>query len=111
MVVLRSVERLLSRPTKRSTTIPKPGDLFSDRKNSSGFLWSDPRKSAPMLDAMRAALQTKQTANPIVAGSEPKRESHPVFDPADRRRQIGDVAEVTEDDVRTALETAARAQH
>ncbi|HEY8697502.1 MAG TPA: bifunctional proline dehydrogenase/L-glutamate gamma-semialdehyde dehydrogenase PutA [Rhizomicrobium sp.] len=105
------VEQLASKPRRRSATIPKPGDLFSDRKNSSGFLWSDPQKSAPMLDAMRAALRARQTANPIVAGSEPKRESHPVFDPADRTRQIGDVAEVTEDDVRNALETAARAQH
>ena len=37
-----------------------------DRKNSSGFVWSDPAISEPMIAAMQTALATPQTAGPIV---------------------------------------------
>jgi RHH-type proline utilization regulon transcriptional repressor/proline dehydrogenase/delta 1-pyrroline-5-carboxylate dehydrogenase len=64
-----------------------------------------------MIAAMRKALETRQTAGPIVSGSEVKAESHPVFDPSDRTRAIGEVSEVTEADVGRALDAAMHAQH
>jgi RHH-type proline utilization regulon transcriptional repressor/proline dehydrogenase/delta 1-pyrroline-5-carboxylate dehydrogenase len=46
-----------------------------------------------------------------VSGKETGKEFHDVFDPADRTRLIGKVAEVSEADVSGALDAATRAQH
>ena len=95
----------------RNPRIPLPADLLPGRKNSAGFVWADPAKSEPMIAAMRKALEASQTAGPIVSGGEIKDASHPVFDPSDRTRAIGEVSEVTEADVGKALDAATRAQH
>ncbi|MBV9571263.1 MAG: bifunctional proline dehydrogenase/L-glutamate gamma-semialdehyde dehydrogenase PutA [Alphaproteobacteria bacterium] len=110
-IIADPVERLLTKHPLRNPSIPKPVELLPDRKNSSGFLWSDPAIAAPIEEAMHAALRNPQTAGPIVSGKEPTHLKHPVFDPSDRRRQIGEVSEVTDDDVKAALEAACGAQH
>ncbi|MFL6690157.1 MAG: bifunctional proline dehydrogenase/L-glutamate gamma-semialdehyde dehydrogenase PutA [Alphaproteobacteria bacterium] len=110
-IIADPVERLTSKRPYRNSNIPKPVDLLPDRKNSSGFLWSDPAIELPMRDAMLASIQEKQTAGPIISGKEPPHPKHPVFDPSDRTRKIGEVSEVTDDDVKAALEAACRVQH
>ena len=110
-IIADPVARASQNRPKRNPRIAKPEALFPNRKNSSGFLWSDPIKAEPMMAAMRASLEKPQTANPIVKGAVAARPSHPVFDPADRKRKIGEVADVTDEDVSTALDAAARAQH
>ncbi len=95
----------------RNPRIPLPADMLPGRRNSSGFVWADPASSEPMLAVMRTALQTLPTAGPIVSGNERGREFHDVFDPSDRTRLIGKVAEVSEADVSKALDAATRAQH
>ncbi len=109
-IIADPVERLLTKHRYRNPNIPEPIDLLPDRKNSVGFLWSNPAVAATALDAMRASLQRPQTAGPIISGKEPANPKHPVFDPSDRTRKIGEVSEVTDDDVKAALEAACRAQ-
>jgi RHH-type proline utilization regulon transcriptional repressor/proline dehydrogenase/delta 1-pyrroline-5-carboxylate dehydrogenase len=94
----------------RNPRIPLPADMLPGRKNSAGFVWADPAKSEPMIAAMKKSLETLPTAGPIVSGKETGREFHDVFDPSDRTRLIGKVAEVSEADVTNALEAACRAQ-
>ncbi|HSC18990.1 MAG TPA: bifunctional proline dehydrogenase/L-glutamate gamma-semialdehyde dehydrogenase PutA [Rhizomicrobium sp.] len=110
-IIADPVERLASKHPRRNPNIPKPVDLLPDRKNSSGFLWSNPAVAFPMVDAMRASLQRPQTAGPIICGKEPANPRHPVFDPSDRTRKIGEVSEINDDDVKAAMEAACRAQH
>jgi RHH-type proline utilization regulon transcriptional repressor/proline dehydrogenase/delta 1-pyrroline-5-carboxylate dehydrogenase len=110
-IIADPVNQLAGEVTLRNPRIPLPADMLPGRTNSSGFVWSDPAKSEPMLAAIRAALEKTPTAGPIVSGKETGRDSHPVFDPSDRTRRIGEVAEVSEADVSNALEAAARAQH
>ena len=95
----------------RNPRIPLPADLLPGRKNSAGFVWADPAKSEPMLTAMKKSLETLPTAGPIVSGKETGRDFHDVFDPSDRTRLIGKVAEVSEADVVGALDAAYRAQY
>ncbi len=95
----------------RNPRIPLPADLLPGRKNSAGFVWADPAKSEPMLAAMHESLKTLPTAGPIVSGKETGKDFHDVFDPSDRTRLIGKVAEVSEADVSSALDAATRAQH
>jgi RHH-type proline utilization regulon transcriptional repressor/proline dehydrogenase/delta 1-pyrroline-5-carboxylate dehydrogenase len=110
-IIADPVERLIARHPHRNSNIPKPVDLLPDRKNSSGFLWSDPAVATPIRETMLAGLRAPLTAGPIVSGKEPAHPKHPVFDPSDRTRQIGEVSEVTEDDVKAALDAACRVQH
>ncbi|HVZ90831.1 MAG TPA: bifunctional proline dehydrogenase/L-glutamate gamma-semialdehyde dehydrogenase PutA [Rhizomicrobium sp.] len=94
----------------RNPRIPLPAEMLPNRRNSSGFVWADPARSEPALAAMRAALETAPKAGPIVAGRETGRDYHDVFDPSDRTRRIGQVADVTDADVSAALDAATRAQ-
>jgi len=110
-IIADPVEQLASRHPHRSVSIPKPIDLLPDRKNSSGFLWSDPALAMPAREAMLVSLREPQSANPIICGKETGGGTHPVFDPSDRTRQIGEVAEVSDDDVRKALDACVRVHH
>jgi RHH-type proline utilization regulon transcriptional repressor/proline dehydrogenase/delta 1-pyrroline-5-carboxylate dehydrogenase len=105
------VNRLMAVDPKRNPHIAKPQDIFPGRRNSSGFVLSDPVMASRIVSAMQRALEgAPLTAHPIVAGAERIRPTKPVRDPADRRREIGSASEATEDDIRAALDSAAGAQ-
>ncbi len=110
-IIADPVSQLSKEASLRNPKIPLPADILPGRENSAGFVWADPAKSAPMIEAMWASLKTPQTAGPIVSGVETRAERHPVYDPSDRTRQIGEVGEVTEADVSKALDAASRVQH
>jgi RHH-type proline utilization regulon transcriptional repressor/proline dehydrogenase/delta 1-pyrroline-5-carboxylate dehydrogenase len=110
-IIANPAKRLEAAQPRRNPRIVKPQDLFPGRRNSSGLLLSDPATSKNLLSAMRWALGSHpQTAHPIVNGAEHVRTLKPVFDPADRRRQIGEVSEAADEDIRVALDLAADAQ-
>jgi RHH-type proline utilization regulon transcriptional repressor/proline dehydrogenase/delta 1-pyrroline-5-carboxylate dehydrogenase len=105
------VNRLMSVEPKRNPHIEKPQDIFPGRRNSSGFVLSDPVMASRIVSAMQRALEgAPLTAHPIVAGAERIRPTKPARDPGDRRREIGTASEATEDDIRAALDSAAGAQ-
>jgi RHH-type transcriptional regulator, proline utilization regulon repressor / proline dehydrogenase / delta 1-pyrroline-5-carboxylate dehydrogenase len=110
-IIADPVEQLSKEPSLRNPRIPLPADMLPGRRNSSGFVWADPAISAPTVAAMQAALEKPQVAGPLVSGRETTDNSHPVFDPSDRTRKIGDVAEVSEADVAKALDAATRVQY
>ncbi|HEY4266051.1 MAG TPA: bifunctional proline dehydrogenase/L-glutamate gamma-semialdehyde dehydrogenase PutA [Micropepsaceae bacterium] len=105
------VERLIATAPKRNPRIAKPADIYPGRMNSHGFVLSDPAESSRIISGMRRAIDMgPHTANPILDGVEHIRSAKPVRDPADRGREIGLVSEAADEDVRTALESAATAQ-
>jgi RHH-type proline utilization regulon transcriptional repressor/proline dehydrogenase/delta 1-pyrroline-5-carboxylate dehydrogenase len=110
-IIADPVEQLSKEPSLRNPRIPLPADMLPGRRNSSGFVWADPAVSGPTIAAMHDALVKPQVAGPIVSGREITDNSHPVFDPSDRTRKIGDVAEVSEADVAKALDAASRVQY
>lgn len=105
------VKRLESVTPKRNPRIVKPADIFPGRQNSSGFVLADPATGSRIVSAMHRALEhSPAAALPIIAGEERIRLAKSVFDPSDRRREIGMACEAAEEDVRAALEIAAAAQ-
>jgi RHH-type proline utilization regulon transcriptional repressor/proline dehydrogenase/delta 1-pyrroline-5-carboxylate dehydrogenase len=52
------VKRLASVEPKRNPRIPKPDDIFARRRNSRGFVLSDPVASSRVLSAMRRAARS-----------------------------------------------------
>jgi RHH-type transcriptional regulator, proline utilization regulon repressor / proline dehydrogenase / delta 1-pyrroline-5-carboxylate dehydrogenase len=104
------VAQLAAETPLRNPRIPLPKAILPDRKNSSGFLWSDTRSAVPMLAAMQDSLETPAAAAPIVGGEWRAGESRPVFDPADRKRLVGRVTLAGAAEAKEALDHAYRAQ-
>ena len=109
-IIADPVEELAAAMPRRNPTIAKPEDILPDRKNSDGFLWSDPEVTGPILAAMEESLQTPQTAAPLICGLPRKGDAMAVRDPADHRRVVGEVVEATPADALDALGEAHRAQ-
>ncbi len=110
MLVADPIAQLAKETPRRNPNIPLPPQLFPDRRNSSGFLWSEPRVSAPVIAAIHDALREPAVAMPVVAGA--KREGKPVslLDPANRKRLVGYATEAAAADALAALGQAHRAQ-
>jgi len=109
-IIADPVDQLLAHMPRRSAHIPKPENLFPDRKNSRGFTWSDPAVSAPVVADITAFLTSPQRAVPIVGGAERSGAGKPVSDPSDLTRQVGEVIEARAEDAAESLERAYAAQ-
>jgi RHH-type transcriptional regulator, proline utilization regulon repressor / proline dehydrogenase / delta 1-pyrroline-5-carboxylate dehydrogenase len=95
---------------KPHPNIPLPRDLYRpERANSAGIDLTDRDALTELRDGLAAALAKPAHASPIVGGREMAGGGEPVFDPADRRRQTGDVASAEPAQVEAALTAAARA--
>jgi RHH-type proline utilization regulon transcriptional repressor/proline dehydrogenase/delta 1-pyrroline-5-carboxylate dehydrogenase len=102
-IIADPIEQLAAQHPRRSAIIHRPVDLLPGRKNSSGFLWSDPVISRPMIAEMEESLRGTQRAAPIVGGEEREGAYAPVRDPSDRRRTVGEVIEANAIDATDAL--------
>jgi RHH-type transcriptional regulator, proline utilization regulon repressor / proline dehydrogenase / delta 1-pyrroline-5-carboxylate dehydrogenase len=109
-IIADPVQHLAQISPKRNPHIPKPENLFPDRKNSRGFLWSDPQISAPVLREVESALALPQQAGPVIGGEMRRRNALDVRDPSDRRRKVGEVVEANAGDAGDALGLAHGAQ-
>ena len=109
-IVADPVEQLAAAKPRRNPRIATPHDMLPDRKNSRGFLWSDPEVSAPMIARMEKALEKPQRAAPLIGGRAASGSVRVVRDPADRRRVVGEVIEAGEKEARDALGLAHTAQ-
>ncbi|MBI3677713.1 MAG: bifunctional proline dehydrogenase/L-glutamate gamma-semialdehyde dehydrogenase PutA [Proteobacteria bacterium] len=109
-IIADPVEQLATKQPRRSPSIPRPIDLLPGRKNSSGFHWSNPYVTDPLIAQMDAALKSTQRAAPLIGGSARSGQSMPVHDPADRRRIVGQAIEATAQDATEALGLASGAQ-
>jgi len=109
-IVADPVEQLAVRYPRRNPLIPLPADILPDRENSSGFLWSNPVVTDPILAEMHASLGAPQRAVPVVGGEERKGTVAPVRDPSDRNRVVGEVIEVSATDATGALAKAYAAR-
>jgi RHH-type transcriptional regulator, proline utilization regulon repressor / proline dehydrogenase / delta 1-pyrroline-5-carboxylate dehydrogenase len=91
-IIADPVARLARRPAQRHPRIPLPADIYGpERRNSKGLDLADPEVLAALREELGAAAQRPWRAAPSVGGVEAAGEGEAVFDPADRRRQIGTV--------------------
>jgi len=108
-IVADPIARLAALPRKPHPKIPLPRDLFQpERCNSQGLDLADPRAMADLRKGLAEALRLPARAAPIVGGTELAGTKISVFDPSDRRRQIGTVVAAGPEAVEQAL---ARAVH
>ncbi len=105
-IVADPVEQLAAATPKRNPRIPLPADILSDRKNSSGFLWSNPVVTDPIIAEMEVSLKTPQRAAPLIGGEARSGTAMPVRDPSDRSRIVGEVIAASTSD---ATDTLAKA--
>jgi len=109
-IVADPIARLAALPVKPHPKIPLPRDLYRpERVNSRGIDLADPRALGELHAGLAAAMQEAWHAAPIVGGVEADAAGAAVFDPSDRRRQIGLVTNATPAAVEAALARAAGA--
>ncbi len=102
------VQRLAHKPHPR---IPLPEALFgSDRRNSAGIDLTDLNRLVPLAEAMARAAGEAHLAAPMIGGAARSGKARPLFDPSDRRRQVGEVIKADAAAVDQALARALRAQ-
>src|ERR1700722_8715057 len=86
-----------------------PAALYPDRRNSHGIDLGNP----PEIDMLREELsrrQPKPLAGPIIAGILLPGSTHPVYNPADRRDQVGGTRDATPGEIASAFDAGAAAQ-
>jgi RHH-type proline utilization regulon transcriptional repressor/proline dehydrogenase/delta 1-pyrroline-5-carboxylate dehydrogenase len=109
-IIADPIARMRRLPKKPHPRIPLPRDIYlPERLNASGIDLSDPAVLAPLAEAMARAGMGSWHAGPIVGGVAAAGAGRAVFDPADRRRQIGQVRDASEAEVGEALDRAQRA--
>jgi RHH-type proline utilization regulon transcriptional repressor/proline dehydrogenase/delta 1-pyrroline-5-carboxylate dehydrogenase len=99
----------LERTALRNPRILLPKDLFPERRNSTGFLWSDPAVAEPVILEIDKCLKRPRSAAPIVGGEKRTGSSIPVRDPSARSHIVGDCVEASERDASDALALAIEA--
>jgi RHH-type proline utilization regulon transcriptional repressor/proline dehydrogenase/delta 1-pyrroline-5-carboxylate dehydrogenase len=109
-IVADPVTALARAEPKSHPNIPLPRDLYRpERANSAGIDLVDRDALAELRDGLTAALATPVSAGPIIGGKKIAGATELVYDPSDRRRQIGNVAVADAQQVETALATASQA--
>jgi RHH-type proline utilization regulon transcriptional repressor/proline dehydrogenase/delta 1-pyrroline-5-carboxylate dehydrogenase len=117
-IVDRSIplERIIANPIakvrrhahKPHPRIPLPKDLFgTSRQNSRGLDLTNETQLRSLAVEMQTFADQGWYATPIINGERVEGEKTPVFDPSDRRRQIGEVTLSTEAHIDKALSKAA----
>jgi RHH-type transcriptional regulator, proline utilization regulon repressor / proline dehydrogenase / delta 1-pyrroline-5-carboxylate dehydrogenase len=108
-IVADPIAQLAALRDKPHPRIALPRDLYAPgRQNSRGLDLSDPLLLAGLAERMTLAIEPWHAA-PIISGEERAGAARAVLDPADRRREIGTVAEATAEQVDLALARAAAA--
>jgi RHH-type transcriptional regulator, proline utilization regulon repressor / proline dehydrogenase / delta 1-pyrroline-5-carboxylate dehydrogenase len=109
-IIADPVIQIAATSPHRNPRIPLPADILGERKNSSGFLWSDPKVSDPMLAQIETHLAAPYRAAPLIGGEARGGAPAEIRDPSDRRRVVGTVIEASDKDARDALALAHGAQ-
>ncbi|MEX0696796.1 MAG: bifunctional proline dehydrogenase/L-glutamate gamma-semialdehyde dehydrogenase PutA [Dongiaceae bacterium] len=109
-VVADPVAKLRSLGVKPHPRIPLPRALYgTERANSKGIDLADPEALRPLAAAMAAAAAQGWFAAPLIGGVAENGVARPVSDPADRRREVGQVIEADAAAVDRALARARQA--
>ena len=88
--------------------VPLPPDLYQpERTNAAGIDLEDPLVLAPLKKAMDGA--GGGSAGPLVSGTQAGGTPHPVFNPANRGEQVGEVAVAGQGEVLEAIAAAHNA--
>ncbi|MBL8839282.1 MAG: bifunctional proline dehydrogenase/L-glutamate gamma-semialdehyde dehydrogenase PutA [Alphaproteobacteria bacterium] len=111
-IVADPVMRVASHAVKPHPRIPVPPALYgAERRNAAGLDLNDLGTLAALKDGMERAVAAGVTAGPVVGGvSRTGVAGRSVFDPADRRRAVGQVSDASAADVAAAIGAGAAAQ-
>ncbi|HYE52915.1 MAG TPA: bifunctional proline dehydrogenase/L-glutamate gamma-semialdehyde dehydrogenase PutA, partial [Azospirillaceae bacterium] len=110
-VVADPVGQLEALPVLRHARIPVPPALYgAERPNSRGIDLTAPDVVAELQAGMKAALERRWTAGPIVGGQEGAAGARPVLDPSDTTRTVGTMADADRAAIDRAFTLAEAAQ-
>ncbi len=109
-IIADPVAKLRQTETIPHPAIPLPVGLYgAERNNSAGFDLADPKVLGPLGTEMEKIAARGWTAGPIVGGVEKAGDSRAVTNPADRSKEVGEIAWTPPALIEEALARAARA--
>jgi RHH-type proline utilization regulon transcriptional repressor/proline dehydrogenase/delta 1-pyrroline-5-carboxylate dehydrogenase len=102
------VAKLAALANKRHPKVILPIDLFApERVNSSGLDLTDATVTTPLLTAIATTWQQKWSAAPLIKGiSRIEESAHPIYDPSQQSRIVGQVHSATPEQVKEAFAVA-----
>lgn len=107
-IIADPIEKIRATGLTPHPKIPMPRDLYGpDRKNAKGIEFANPLTSDPLLAAIEGFRHYHWRAAPMIDGKSFSGELRSVYAPADRRKDIGQVAYATS----TLMEQALRTTH
>ncbi|MDX1516268.1 MAG: bifunctional proline dehydrogenase/L-glutamate gamma-semialdehyde dehydrogenase PutA [Woeseiaceae bacterium] len=110
-IVADPIELARDHDCKPHPKIVAPADLFAPhRRNSAGINLADRSVTSGLLAEMEAALESRHTAQPIVAGKRLNGDEVPSVNPANTSDVVGICQLATPEHVDKALDSAERAQ-
>ncbi|MEI9993879.1 MAG: bifunctional proline dehydrogenase/L-glutamate gamma-semialdehyde dehydrogenase PutA [Rhizomicrobium sp.] len=109
-IIADPVAQIATLKPHRNPRIALPKDILGERRNSAGFLWSNPKVTDPLLAEIDTLLASPHDAAPLVGGVARPGTPSDVRDPSDRRRVVGTVIEASAGDAQAALTQACEAQ-
>ncbi|MFT4047481.1 MAG: bifunctional proline dehydrogenase/L-glutamate gamma-semialdehyde dehydrogenase PutA [Solimonas sp.] len=90
--------------------IAMPGQIFGERRNSSGLDFSDATTLKQLTEGLQQAWAQAHRAAPLIGAELRAGRAQPLCDPSDTRRIVGEVVAATPADVAAAVKLAAAAQ-
>ena len=86
-------EQVRADPERAAPRLPLPAAIYGERRNSSGLAFDDPLALHGLCQGIETALAKAWRAAPRIAGERRSGDERPVTAPADRRVEVGRVAE------------------
>ena len=86
-----------------------PSDIYGVRRNSCGIDLSSETALSELCDSLKESAGMRWTASPVIAGFDAIRSARTVYNPADHRDRVGDVAFAMESDAELASRAALKA--
>ncbi|MEE8370551.1 MAG: bifunctional proline dehydrogenase/L-glutamate gamma-semialdehyde dehydrogenase PutA, partial [Sphingomonadales bacterium] len=109
-IVADPVEMLARYEKKRHGAIPVPGDIYGDRRNSSGVDLDNPLEAERLLGEIEAAAAEVIESASLVSGTEVEGSKTTVRSPIDQWLEVGSVTLAGPAELEAALTAASAAQ-
>lgn len=110
-IVADPVAIVESQAVRAHPHIPLPQAIYGEQRcNARGINLTDVAELKRLAYAVERAMEAHCQAAPVIGGQTTSGASTPVFDPADQRRQVGDMVTATAADVERAVMLASSAQ-
>jgi len=109
-IVRNPVSELERYETLANPRLAIPGNLYGNRRNSSGRDLGNPKVLGELRNDLASRRSYEHVAGPLIGGVSAPGDLHPVLNPADHRDVVGHARDATPDEIVAAFNVSGAAQ-